>query len=192
MTLPDFAEALCAAQAGDQQGYTVLWDRFSPRVAGYLRGRGNIDTDDLTSQVFLDAFRSLGTFIGDEKAFAAYLFTIARRRTVDAHRRRTRQPVECLGWDATDDDRTVSSAEDAALLEDEHRWATSMLDTLSADQRDVLLLRIFGDLTVEAIATELGKTPGAVKALQRRGLETLRRTINHSHLSTNDRGKEAL
>ena len=52
-----------------------------------------------------------------------------------------------------------------------------LLATLSPDQQDVLLLRLVADLTVDEIATALGKRPGAVKALQRRALATLRREI---------------
>jgi RNA polymerase sigma-70 factor (ECF subfamily) len=52
-----------------------------------------------------------------------------------------------------------------------------LCDTLAPDQRDVLLLRMLADLTVDDIAEALGKTPGAVKALQRRGLAALRRQM---------------
>ena len=52
-----------------------------------------------------------------------------------------------------------------------------LLGTLSPDQRDVLLLRIIGDLSVDRVAEVLGKTPGAVKALQHRGLTQLRKTV---------------
>lgn len=53
-----------------------------------------------------------------------------------------------------------------------------MLDRLTPDQRDVLLLRLLSDLTVEQVANIVGKSPGAVKALQARGLEELRRQIS--------------
>jgi RNA polymerase sigma factor (sigma-70 family) len=53
-----------------------------------------------------------------------------------------------------------------------------LLGRLAPDQRDVLVLRILADLTVEQAAATLGKTPGAVKALQRRGLATLKKEIS--------------
>ena len=53
-----------------------------------------------------------------------------------------------------------------------------ILDQLTPDQRDVLLLRLLSDLTVEQVATVVGKTAGAVKALQARGLEQVRREIS--------------
>ncbi len=52
-----------------------------------------------------------------------------------------------------------------------------MLGILSPDQRAVLLLRILGDLSVDDTAAAVGKSPGAVKQLQRRGLATLRREL---------------
>ena len=48
---------------------------------------------------------------------------------------------------------------------------------LSPDQREVLLLRVVGDLTVEQVATIVGKTVGSVKATQRRALSSLRKSI---------------
>ena len=173
----DFAEALAAARDGDQRGFTALWSEFSPRVAGFLRGRGEPEADELTSQVFLDAFRALDRFVGDQRAFGAFLLTIARRRAVDAHRTRGRRPQECAGWEAELDDRSAPSPEEAVLARAGRQWVVDLLDTLSLDQREVLLLRVVGDLTIEAVAAEVGKSQGAVKALQRRGLDALRRGL---------------
>jgi RNA polymerase sigma-70 factor (ECF subfamily) len=53
----------------------------------------------------------------------------------------------------------------------------SVLETLSEDQRAVLLLRVVGDLSIEEVAKAIGKRPGAVKALQRRGLAAIRREL---------------
>jgi RNA polymerase sigma-70 factor (ECF subfamily) len=52
-----------------------------------------------------------------------------------------------------------------------------IIDRLAPEQRDVLLLRVLGDLTVEEVARAVGKSPGAVKALQRRGLSAIKRTL---------------
>ena len=54
---------------------------------------------------------------------------------------------------------------------------TRLIAGLSVDQRTVLFLRVFGDLTVDQVAHVVGKRPGAVKALQRRGLASVRRSI---------------
>ena len=52
-----------------------------------------------------------------------------------------------------------------------------LLDALTSDQRDVIALRIVGQMSVEEVATALEKPPGAIKALQRRALATLRRRL---------------
>jgi RNA polymerase sigma factor (sigma-70 family) len=62
-------------------------------------------------------------------------------------------------------------------------WVHRLLALLSPDQRDVLTLRIMGDLSVEQAAEALGKTPWAVKSLQRRGLATLRRLLGEETIA---------
>ena len=71
----------------------------------------------------------------------------------------------------------MGSAEDDGLDRLGGEWVREVLQRLAPDQREVLLLRVLGDLTVEQIAAQLGKTPGAVKQLQRRGLASARRLL---------------
>ena len=56
--------------------------------------------------------------------------------------------------------------------------AWQLLSSLTPDQRDVVALRVFGELTLDEVATVVGKGTGAVKALQRRGLDSLRRQLD--------------
>ena len=175
----DFGEVLTAAQSGTPWACTELWVRYAPRVTAFLRARGSHEPEDLTSDVFLTVFKNLHAFCGDESGFRAYLFTIARRRLIDELRRRSRRPTQDE-WSEAADTRRTSSAEDHALDQAGTAWARDMIDSLSPDQRDVLLLRIFGDFTVEQVAEVLGKPEGAVKALQRRGLAALRRKGAHN------------
>jgi RNA polymerase sigma factor (sigma-70 family) len=172
-----FDDVLAAAQTGAAWAFRALWEDLSPAVAGYLRSRGAAEPDDLTSEVFLAVFTQLSSFTGDEAALRAYVFTIARRRLVDEIRRRSRRGPE-VQWTEDADHRRTSSAEDTALDQLGSDRTRELLEGLSADQRDVLVLRIFGDLTVEQVADVLGKRPGAVKALQRRGLEALRKKVS--------------
>jgi RNA polymerase sigma-70 factor (ECF subfamily) len=95
---------------------------------------------------------------------------------VDDLRRRSRR-VATTPYEPELDDRAVDSAELGSLERLGTQWVRSVLDRLAPDQREVLLLRVLGDLTVEQVATALGKTPGAVKALQRRGLASARRLL---------------
>jgi RNA polymerase sigma factor (sigma-70 family) len=142
-------------------------------VAGYLRAHGAGQVEDLSSEVFLGVFTRLRTFTGNEQKLRSWVFTIAHHRLVDARRRESRQ-VRQAEYDPETDERSAASSEDQALAVLGTERVKQLLDTLSPDQREVLLLRIVGDLTVDQIAEILGKSAGAVKALQRRGLTMLR------------------
>jgi RNA polymerase sigma factor (sigma-70 family) len=174
--LPDFDAVLCGARAGEAAAFQALYDDLSRPVAAYLRGRGLTDVEDVTSEVFLAVFTGLARFKGDEADFRSWVFTIAHRRMVDEYRKRGRAP-QLVPWEAETDVRTTGSAEEGALATLGEARVRAMLAELSDEQREVLLLRILGDLTIEQIADALGKRVGAVKALQRRGLIALRRSL---------------
>jgi RNA polymerase sigma factor (sigma-70 family) len=168
-----FDDVLAAAQAGAAWAFEVLYRDLAPAVTGYLRLHGATEPDDLASETFIGVLTGLGGFRGDEDALRAWVFTIAHRRLVDDWRRRGRRPQ------VTDDDgplaaRPGGDTEDDALVrlgtDDVHR----LCGLLPADQRAVLLLRILADLTVEQVAEVMGKSMASIKALQRRGLRTLR------------------
>ncbi len=169
-----FASVLAAAQAGASWACTRLWSEHAPAVAAFLSARGSREPDDLTSEVFLVVFDRLAGFAGDQAAFRSFVFSIAYRRLVDELRIRGRrgETVELI---AEEDPRRASSAEDEATARLGDQRAIALIANLPADQRDVMALRIVADLTVEQVAEVLGKRPGAVKALQRRALERLRK-----------------
>jgi RNA polymerase sigma factor (sigma-70 family) len=174
--LPDFDAVLCGARAGHPAAFQSLYDDLAAPVAAYFRGRGVVDVEDVTSEVFLAVFTGLARFDGGQAEFRSWVFTIAHRRLVDEWRRSGRSP-QTVAWQAELDGRTSGSAEEAALASLGEARVRHLLEQLSADQRDVLLLRILGDLTVEQVADALGKRVGAVKALQRRALAALRRDL---------------
>lgn len=174
--LPDFDAVLCSARAGQAAAFQALYDDLARPVAAYLRGRGLTDVEDVTSEVFLAVFTGLARFEGNEADFRSWVFTIAHRRMVDEWRKRGRAP-QLVPWEADTDVRTTGSAEEGALATLGEARVRAMLAELSDEQREVLLLRIVGDLTIEQIADALGKRVGAVKALQRRGLVALRRSL---------------
>jgi RNA polymerase sigma factor (sigma-70 family) len=168
-----FDDVLAAAQAGAAWAFEVLYRDLSPVVTGYLRLHGAAEPDDLASETFLGVFTGLAAFHGDEAALRSWVFTIAHRRLVDDWRRRSRRPQ------LTDDagDLTLHAggdAEDDALVRIGAADVQRMCAELPDDQRSVLLLRVLADLTVDQVAQVMGRSVGAVKALQRRGLRTLR------------------
>lgn len=175
-TGPDgsFPELLAAAQSGGQWAYERLYRWLAPAVVGYLRVQGAAEPDDLTSEVFERAFSSLGGFQGDEARFRSWVFTIAHHRLTDEWRRAARRPVRA---DHEPPEQPGGDVEDEAARRLATERVRALCETLVPDQRDVLLLRMLGALTVDEIAAALRKSPGAVKALQRRGLAAIRRQM---------------
>lgn len=173
-----FDAVLRAAGLGAGWAAERLWRSLAPAVAGYLRVQGATEPDDLTSEVFLGVFRSLTSFSGAEEQFRSWVFTIAHRRLVDERRRAGRRPPLSSVEVDHGDGPLGQSAEDEALQHLSSQRVRGLCERLVPDQRDVLLLRLVGGLTVEEVAAALGKSPGAVKALQRRALVAVRKILD--------------
>jgi RNA polymerase sigma factor (sigma-70 family) len=170
------ATDVAEATAGSVAAFERIYARLSPSIASYLRWNGASDVEALTNEVLAQVHRNLGRFAGDGAAFRSWVFTIAHRRMVDDRRRTSRRPV--IAHAEVTDDAVVGDAELDALAVISDARLDELLSHLSPDQRDVLLLRIVADLPLEEVASALGKTVGAVKALQHRALATLRRHLD--------------
>lgn len=168
-----FADVLHAARSGAPWALERLYADLAPAVTGYLRVQRAAEPEDLVSEVFLGVFRGIGSFQGTEQQFRSWVFTIAHRRLIDERRRAARRPhLESYGAD-----RAGGDVEREAFDALGQQWVVRVCGQLSADQRTVVLLRVVADLSVPEVARVTGKSAGAVKALQRRALEVLRRRL---------------
>jgi len=172
----DFAATLAAARRGDDAAWRVLYDELSGVLLGFLRMSGARDPENLLGEVFLQMARNLPRFRGDEGALRGWAFLVARNRVVDERRRASRRPEVPLPDDG-DTAGAVGDAEADALQRLGDTRVQELLDTLTHEQRDVIVLRVLGDLSLEQVAGILGKRVGAVKQLQHRALAALRRTL---------------
>ncbi len=172
-----FDEVLTSAKAGFPSAFEHLFSTLSKPLAAYFRSQGAADPAGSTNDVLARVFRGLERFQGDQDQFRAWVFTIARNSLID-ERRRTRRRVALLANEPSEGQLPEEpDAEMDALNRLANRDAVKVIQSLVPDQREVLLLRIVGDLTVDQVANVVGKRPGAVKALQRRGLAALRRKM---------------
>jgi RNA polymerase sigma factor (sigma-70 family) len=169
----DFEIVAAAARAGDAWALERLYASLAPAVTGFFRLQRVAEPEDLTSEVFIGVLRNLHAFRGDEAHFRSWVFTIAYRRLADHRRAAGRRPVVWPLGDSPDlADLAVDVEADVDRLLGTRR-VRALCDRLPAGQRDVLLLRLVGKMTIDEIAQAIGRSPGAVKALQRRGLTTL-------------------
>jgi RNA polymerase sigma factor (sigma-70 family) len=171
-----FDEVLNAARAGAPWAFERLYTDLAPAVAGYLRLQSAAEPEDLTSEAFLGVFARLSSFQGNEQQFRSWVFTIAHRRLMDERRRAVRNRSTPTASNEILD-RIGGDTEQDALAVIGSRRVYELCAELSDDQREVLILRIVGDLTVEQVSLIVDKSVGAVKALQRRALTSLRRRV---------------
>ena len=137
---------------------------MAPAVLGYLRGQRVADPEDVLGEVFLQVARDIGRFDGNDTDLRRWVFSIAHNRAMDAHRRRARRPVTQPG------EVDVPTGPPADPVDSD---LVAALSSLSPDQREVVVLRFVGDLSLEDVAKMTGRKVGAVKALQHRALENL-------------------
>jgi RNA polymerase sigma-70 factor, ECF subfamily len=173
----EFAAVLAAAQDGGEAAFSVLWCDVNPALLRYLTVAAPGAAEDVAAETWVQVIRGLSGFCGDEEAWRAWLFTIARRRAIDEARRRSRHPVaslaEATGW-------REPRTEDAAELAMENVATAAALGAVSALpplQAEVILLRVLAGLDFEAVARITGRSPGAVRVAAHRGLRRLAQTM---------------
>ena len=158
-----------AARAGDRQAFAALVELEAPvalRLAGSILHSDN-EAQDAVQDAFVRAWHDLpGLRVTD--SWTAWFRTITVRAAIDQHRRRRRlHEVDLEVHDAP----AISDASEATAGRDHIRQA---LQTLSVDDRTILILRFAEDLEVPVIATTLGIRLGTAKARLHRATMRLR------------------
>lgn len=177
------AARIDAAKDGAEWAWESIYKDFAGPVTGYLRNRGASDPDDLSSEVFFQVARDIHRFEGDETSFRSWLFVIAHRRLVDDRRARSRR-IDTVDEDARAIETEGGDVEDEVMQQLALTRVEDMLQQLTEDQRNVLALRIIGDLTLEQTAEVMSKRVGAIKALQRRALQSIKRQLEEGRVAT--------
>lgn len=166
-------EALHALKGNNADLFSAVYQAYAGAVLGYLTAKGVADPEAVTQDVFLAVLPRLDGISGGATGLRTFVFSVAHARMVDEHRRQSRTP-EHHEFEPERDTRESSSAEAEAMGLLAPHEVRELLDLLGEDQREVLTLRIVAGLTVEQVASIMGKSAGAVKQLQRRALLTLR------------------
>lgn len=175
MLARDFAAVLSAAASGDESAFARLWRDVHPALLRYLRvlTRDETIAEDVAAEVWVDVTRRLGSFSGEESAFRGWLFTLARRRAIDAWRAARRAPLHLTGDDADLDRAGGHDTAGSALERMSTQRALALISTLPIDQAEAITLRVIAGLDVKDVAQLLNKRPGAVRVAAHRGLRTL-------------------
>jgi RNA polymerase sigma-70 factor (ECF subfamily) len=154
---------------GDLHDPAEVYRQLAPAVLGYLRSQQLADPEDVLGEIFLGVATDIGRFRGDAAALRRWVFTIAHHRLVDDRRRRAVRREELRPELPERPAAPQVAPIDPELL--------AALSKLTADQREVVALRFVADLPLGDVARITGRRVGAVKALQSRALESLRRLL---------------
>jgi RNA polymerase sigma-70 factor, ECF subfamily len=169
----EFSAVLAAAQRGSEAAFTRLWLDANPALVRYLRVIAPEAAEDVAADTWVQVVRGLRRFRGNEAAWRAWLFTTARRRVIDASRRRSRRREEPIHDVPADVLPVTADAADEALERMSTRSAIALLARLPRLQAEVVLLRAVAGLDTHAVARLLGRSPGAVRVADHRGLRRL-------------------
>ena len=162
------------ARAGDCDAFGMLYDHYHVAVYRFVYYRvGSVAlAEDLTSECFFRALRSMGSFRWQGKDFGAWLMTIARNLTTD-HYKAGRTRLELATEDMTPHDSATEGPETSVLASLTNEVLLTALTSLPHEQQECLIMRFLQGLSIAETAKVLGRSDGAVKQLQLRGVRNL-------------------
>ena len=167
------------AQQKDAEAFAQLYEAYFDKIYRYIRLKLNneMEAEDMTQQVFIKALNSIRSYQYKGVPFSAWLFRIAHNDVVDHFRRQSKRatvPIDGLPIAAYDDPQGMVEQR----LEFER--VTKAARNLTEAQREVITLRFAAELSIAEVAKIMGKSEGAIKALQHSAVLALRKTLTVS------------
>lgn len=166
---------------GDESTFTFIYNENLHQINRFVANRVNdaASAEDVTASIFMKAWQNLNTYEERGYPIRAWLFRIARNSVIDYYRtRKVTAPLE-LAENASDGGQPIS---DRIADQEQVQQIVGLLPLLTEGQRKVLDLRILKGLKTEEVAVTLQKGPGAVRALQMRGLRALAQLVKEHGL----------
>jgi len=192
-------ELMRRTQNKDRQAFEILYERYHASVLSYLyRMLGNLeDVESIAQEVFLRAFRFAPTYRFPQK-FSTWLFTITRNLAINYSRRRKRSPVRNVtelnleGVDISGDPWQVAQrATDDVEKQEEIARVLKALDDLPSDQKEVIVLGVFQDLSYAEMEEITGTKAVTLRSRMFHGLKRLARMVSAKEVDAELREPEA-
>lgn len=163
------------SKAGNKEAFGMLYEHFIRPIYNfiYYKTHHKETAEDLASKTFIKAYQSLHMFNDDRGPFSAWLYQIARNLVIDHYR--AQKPllnVEDV-WDLSSSEDIESDTDTKLKLEKIKVY----LQDLSSEQRDIVIMRIWQEMSYSEIATALGKSEASCKMSFSRSMRKLREII---------------
>jgi RNA polymerase sigma-70 factor (ECF subfamily) len=166
------------ARQNDPNAFAELYEEYFDKIYRYIviKIGDRMEAEDMTQQVFLKALQSISSFRWKGVPFSAWLYRIAHNQVVDYIRKNKKRP-DTLYDETLVSERTDSDPERMAELSMDIDQVLAATRQLTEAQREVISLRFTGELPTAQVAKIMGKSEGAVKALQHSAIVSLRKTL---------------
>lgn len=160
----------------DPEAFGILYERYVDRIYNYVffRVGNSTEAEDLTSKVFFRALMSIGSYKHMGLPFSAWIYRIAHNLVANYHRDRMRgREISIENLNLTETGKLAAPEQKIAQLQD-HEFLLRVINDLSPQKRELIVLKFVQNLSNEEISYIFGKTEGAIKSLYHRTLLELR------------------
>lgn len=175
-------ETLEKAIKGESLAFGDLYDKYQPGVYRliYLKVGHREEAEDLTHQVFLNAWKNIKNFEGQGIEFSSWLFRIARNKIIDYYRlKRTFEDIE-----DEDGELFIDPSQDLMDEKVEDRIditkVTLALNKLKENQRDIIIMRFVEELSHKEMSQILGKSQSVIRVIQYRAIRKLKKILKEN------------
>lgn len=164
------------ASKGDVEAFATLYKIHLDAIYRYVYFRTNHDKDaeDLTEQVFLNAWEALPGFEQQGKPFTSWIYRIAHNIVIDYYRVNNRRPILVDEIHPDQQDTDQLTALHKVIQKEEHETLAKAISQLPDEQQQVIILRFFEGFSHKEVADVLDKNEGACRMIQFRALQTLK------------------
>ena len=165
------------AKQHDQMALTQLYEENFDKIYRYivLKIGEKTEAEDMTQQVFLKAFKNISTYKYQGLPFSSWLYRIAHNQIVDYFRKKSKRATVPLDESLAAGDSDPSQEVELSLDIEDLSRATKRL---SKAQQEVISLRFAGEFSIAQVARMMGKSEGAIKALQHSAIVSLRKVLS--------------
>jgi RNA polymerase sigma-70 factor, ECF subfamily len=165
------------AQQQDSEALTRIYEAYFDKIYRYLvvRVRNEIEAEDLTQQVFMKVLQSISSYKSKGVPFSSWIYRIAHNQMVDFMRQQNKKAtVDIEGLQLPDNADDPQQVIEQQVDVEEVKKATQKL---TAAQQEVLSLRFTAEMSIAQCAEIMGKSEGAIKALQHSAVLALRKAL---------------
>lgn len=164
------------AISGESSAFGLLYDKYQPQIYRfiYLKTSHREEAEDLTHQVFLNAWQKIENYKFKGYPFSTWLYQIARNEVIDFYRTRKSN----LNIETIPEPTIKESFEKKLDINLELEKIKKAIIELSSEQQNVIIMRFVNDIPLQEIADAMGKSNGAIRILQYRAIKNLQKNLS--------------